>query len=180
MSLGTIQFALGSGGPLFPVNRDDDLNDADTMAALHDWDETKRLPKLLSAIENPLVKDLLTKLLAADPAKRPESMEVLLEHPFFVDRAATHAQIEQIQASLSRIETIIEATLQNTKEITLLCRETSQKMDRCTSTLLTAIVEVGDIVAPARRSSSSRRSWGREKRAWRTWRCWSPCSRWTR
>ena len=71
-SLGTVLFALVTGSPLFPVNRDDDLNNADAMDAVLNWDEKRDLPKLLGAIENPPVKELLgeVRALRASGAKR--------------------------------------------------------------------------------------------------------------
>ncbi|GMI21472.1 hypothetical protein TeGR_g6503, partial [Tetraparma gracilis] len=73
-SLGTVLFTLVTGSPLFPVNRDDDLNDGEAMEALVSWDEKKHLPKLLSSIENPPVKDLLMKIKAiAGGVKRIEA-----------------------------------------------------------------------------------------------------------
>jgi serine/threonine protein kinase len=65
-SLGTVLFALVTGSPLFPVNRDDDLNNADAMDAVLNWDEKRDLPSLLTTVENPLVNDLLMKVRALE------------------------------------------------------------------------------------------------------------------
>jgi serine/threonine protein kinase len=69
-SLGTVLFALLTGSPLFPVNRDDDLNNADAMDAVLNWDEKRDLPSLLTTIEHPQVKDLLMKVRAREQESR--------------------------------------------------------------------------------------------------------------
>ena len=70
-SLGTVLYTIVTGSQLFKANRDDDL-DGEAMDALVGWDEKRDLPKLLGAIENPPVKELLgeVRALRASGAKR--------------------------------------------------------------------------------------------------------------
>lgn len=62
-------FALCTGAPLFPVNRDDDLSGGEAMNRLHCWSDAEKLRKL-EAVADPIAQDLLSRLLSQDPARR--------------------------------------------------------------------------------------------------------------
>jgi len=106
-----------------------------------DWDEACLRDKL-STIENPPVKDLLAKLLARDPLKRPKSMQEVLADDFFVDRPATHGQIKDIKASLDRVEA-------NTAQIIKMSEVIMKKIENSTSKLCTAIFEATEVSTPS-------------------------------
>jgi serine/threonine protein kinase len=141
-SFGTILYALITGSPLFPVNRDDDLDSGEAMAALHDWDENSLADKL-STVENPPVKDLLFRLLARDPAKRPKDMKEVLAHDFFVERAASHSQVKEILASTRRLE-------MSTAQIIKMSATTQALVEKSTSKLCKAIFEATEVSTPTR------------------------------
>jgi len=122
------------------VNRDDDLDGGGAMSELFDWNEAC-LAQRLSKIENPPVQDLLGKLLARDPKNRPASMKEVLAHDFFVDCGASHGDIKEIRASLSRVEAS-QAQLVTMSESTMKLVETS------TSKLCTAIFEATEVATP--------------------------------
>jgi serine/threonine protein kinase len=163
-SLGTILYALVTGGPLFQVNRDDDLN-TDSIAALHDWDESN-LQDLLSGIDNPQAKQLLVMLLAKDPGNRPPDMASVLRHSFFVNRRASHSQLQEIEnmvkagfakngelhdrthASLERVEESTTLILAKTVALTHMAEETQQKLDRSTEKICKAIFEADEVQTP--------------------------------
>jgi hypothetical protein len=53
-----------------------------------------------------------------------------------------------MKKTLDQVKAITERTLENTVHIRIVSDKTSRQMDKSTSALLTAIAEVGDIVAP--------------------------------
>ncbi|GMH74193.1 hypothetical protein TrRE_jg7728, partial [Triparma retinervis] len=81
-SFGTILYALCTGSPLFNVNRDDDLKEALDMHEVATWDDAKKI-KSLAEINDPMAKDLLSKLLSRDPDDRPGTFQDVLNHSFF-------------------------------------------------------------------------------------------------
>ena len=76
-SFGTILYALLTGSPLFPVNRDDDLLNGAAMSEVEGWTDAKKSKKL-EAVSDPLARDLLRDLLMASPTDRPKSIDEVL------------------------------------------------------------------------------------------------------
>jgi serine/threonine protein kinase len=139
-SLGVLLYMLLRNKPLFPVNRDDDIEDPAVMSSLLAWNDDS-FKNHCAGLKSPnqtgekeaftLGIDLVKRLLRRSPSDRPPSIEKVLEHPFLshkgnndekeileiVKRIENDAQMikrrtEAIDERTKRIESIAEATVQ--------------------------------------------------------------------
>jgi serine/threonine protein kinase len=88
-SFGALLYLLITGRELFHCDQEDKLGE-DELLKLQNWDEL-RLREVLRRIKGGehhlLVIDLLGELLQPDPMRRPATMSLVLEHPFFADES---------------------------------------------------------------------------------------------
>jgi serine/threonine protein kinase len=90
-SFGAVLYQLHTGGPLFAVDRDDDLLDGASMKELYEWTDEKKKNKL-KTVEPAAFKDLLMRVLSRDPANRYQTMEELLKDGYFVTLNITNRE----------------------------------------------------------------------------------------
>jgi hypothetical protein len=151
-SFGTILYALCVGKPLFPVDRDDDLENGSVMKELYEWNDSKMATKL-RGVADPAARNLLSKLLKADPCQRLQNMDDVLNQPFFtLDDPTSHSEVlkemKEANQKLDRIASVSDQILANTVQLTVLAKDTSLKLAQSTSSMLRAIIETADITAP--------------------------------
>ena len=85
-SLGAVLFELCTGEPLL-LSNDEDNTDLDGLLTLHAWsDEVKQCK--VDKIGDKNARNLVSRLLNKDPAKRP-SPSAVLDHPFLSGKAVT-------------------------------------------------------------------------------------------
>ena len=70
------------GFPLFSVNCDDQLCPG-AIEQLADFDDAEKERKILQNVSDPICQDLLMTMLSRDPAERFQTIEEVLDHPFF-------------------------------------------------------------------------------------------------
>ena len=82
-AIGALLFSLLVTAPIVPSDLDDDCVSGDAMATLCGWDdETARVK--LAKVDDLGARDLLSRLLVADPSQRlAYSLRDALEHVFF-------------------------------------------------------------------------------------------------
>ena len=135
-SFGTVLYALCSGSNLISVNRDDDLDGGLAMHELYNWNDAKKIEKL-KLVDDPLARELLSKLLSADIDNRPQTMQEVVDDDFFtmryrgssyVDNSAVLQEIADLKNSLNekfenekkalaRLEVGQKQVLENTIEL---------------------------------------------------------------
>ena len=82
-AIGALLFYLLVKEPIVPSNLDDDCASGDAMAMLRGWDEETTRAKL-AKVDDLGARDLLSRLLVADPSQRlAHSLSDALEHVFF-------------------------------------------------------------------------------------------------
>lgn len=82
-SLGCIFFQMFARRPLWNADRDDNIEQAQ-MAQLGSWGaDPAAIDAALSGISNPLARNLVRRMLSADPSQRPQSVAEVLADPFF-------------------------------------------------------------------------------------------------
>jgi hypothetical protein len=170
-SFGTIMFALCVGKPLFPVNRDDDLDGGGAMKSLHDWTDDLKFEKLQdkSLVADPLARDLLSKLLSKDPDERHRffpTMGKVLEHGFFqVNSTAASSedlgkkmdelkgeimeQFKQQEKMLGAQKACLMRIEDNTIVLKAAGQETQRMISQSSSVLCKAIFEATEVLFPA-------------------------------
>ena len=103
-SIGVILYLLITGEPLFKNNQEDNLG-GDELDRLFGWNLKGLLKSLKNVdgrntVRRPLANDLLSKLLQPSAPERPNDLEEVLDHPFFV---GDHSEeIEQLQQELKQ------------------------------------------------------------------------------
>ena len=102
---GVLLFHLCSRSPLFHQTLDGDLHDANAYEKLHKWDENDAKHAVRSSIKNPLAKNLLLKILTREE-ERMESIDTVLDHPFFGPWSSQAAQkiLQEHEEVLLKIE----------------------------------------------------------------------------
>jgi serine/threonine protein kinase len=159
-SFGTILYALVVGEPLFETNRDDDLKGAASMAEVATWSDSNKMDKLKS-IPNPIVKDLLSRLLSADVSKRFQSMQEVLDHDFYTGSGdgGVAGEIKKLEESLNkkfeeehkafaRLEEGQKMVLENTVELKKMSEAMTNTIGKSTSVLCKAIFEATEVSTP--------------------------------
>ena len=105
---GCVLYFLCTGRPLFAQTdaSDDNIFDRDTCVKLRTWTEidNKRLSYIFEDEQGEPVqdfaRDLIRQCLNGDPAKRPQTMAKVLEHPFLNAKAATMEISRRASANL--------------------------------------------------------------------------------
>lgn len=80
-AFGILIHTMCTGGALFKVNRNDDIEEGNSLRTLFDWCDLD-LETSIQDIEDNTLKDLLMNMLHRDDARRP-SIQQVLAHPFF-------------------------------------------------------------------------------------------------
>jgi len=159
-SFGTILYALCTGSPLFTVNRDDDLKEGVDMHEVATWDDAKKI-RSLAEINDPMAKDLLSKLLARNPDDRPGTFQDVLNHSFFTmegaggDTKLLQEMREEMTANFkkqeeyhAKSEKLMQNIMDNTIELKSMGKETMDKIDASTGVLCKAIFDATEVSTP--------------------------------
>ncbi|GMI24311.1 hypothetical protein TrRE_jg195 [Triparma retinervis] len=159
-SFGTILYALCTGSPLFNVNRDDDLKEGVDMHEVATWDDAKKI-KSLAEINDPMAKDLLSKLLSRDPDDRPGTFQDVLNHSFFTmegvggDTKLLQEMREEMTSNFkkqeeyhAKSEKLMQNIMDNTIELKSMGKETMDKIDASTGVLCKAIFDATEVSTP--------------------------------
>ena len=139
-SFGCLLFALCSGGPLFKVNRSDDLDEVAAYAQLESWDR-KDAENAVKKVADPLAQDLLIRLLVRE-GDRLSSMKAVLRHPFF----GSTSNLEALKILEKHEEQ--QLLLEETTNIPLVTAETQSKLEQSTEKHCKIVFETSDVVAP--------------------------------
>ena len=120
-ALGCVLYLFMTGEHLEPVNRDDDLISADSMERIMTWND-KQLNRKLKAVKDPLARDLLTILLAADPQQRVSVnlTDLLQRHPYFNPESNDQGllqKIEEIRVGVQAIDAGMKVLDERTRVI---------------------------------------------------------------
>jgi serine/threonine protein kinase len=150
-SLGVLLYMLLCNKPLFPVNRDDDIEDPAVMSYLSAWDDGKFKKHCASLISSTptggddlvLGIDLVENLLRCSPGDRPGLMEDVLKHPFLSYKGSVNGEkgdiiqyMEQIKSKLDVIQKGTEAIDRRTKRIESIAEATVQQIMKTERVLL--------------------------------------------
>jgi hypothetical protein len=107
-SFGVLLYNLCTEQSLLPVDRADDLADAESMSKAATWTDNELERKIRCAniigsdvVEAKVVKDLLCKLLRVNPQDRPKSMSDVLGDPLF---RGIGSSSEEVQLAIKEIE----------------------------------------------------------------------------
>jgi serine/threonine protein kinase len=145
-SLGVLLYMLLRNKPLFPVNRDDDIEDPAVMSNLLAWSDDSFKKHCASLIpSNPtgdrkdfvLGIDLVKKLLRRSPGDRPRSMHDVLEESFLSQKGSLNDEkvlhlLEEIKSDTRMIKDIDERT----KRIESIAEKTVQQIMKTERVLL--------------------------------------------
>jgi len=134
-SFGCLLLALCSGGPLFKVNRSNDLDEM-----VESWDKTD-VENAVKKVADPLAQDLLIKLLVREE-DRLNSMKPVLRHPFF----GSTSNLEALKILEKHEEQ--QLLLEETTNIPLVTAETQSKLEQSTEKHCKIVFETSDVVAP--------------------------------
>jgi serine/threonine protein kinase len=126
-SLGVLLYMLLRNKPLFPVNRDDDIEDPAEMSDLLAWGDD-RFKERCARLKSPnqtgereeftLGIDLVKNLLRSSPGDRPRFMQEILEHPFLSHTGSLDDEKnKEILEKLKKIENDTEIIKQRTEAI---------------------------------------------------------------
>jgi serine/threonine protein kinase len=130
-SFGAVLYELHTGETLFAVNRDNDLKDGASMKELCEWDDTSKLRKVSDLSAHGLLK----KVLSADPNKRYETMEKLLEDGYFTAPNAAEA-----------LEVVVQKV---TMKMAINTEKVKELIKMSTSVLCNAIFEATEVDTPS-------------------------------
>eukprot|EP00978_Attheya_sp_CCMP212_P014915 scaffold38298_cov49-Attheya_sp.AAC.1 len=106
-AFGKLAFEVLVGEPLIPFDSTQNVHDdSEALAAISSWNETdlrQVIRKLEDTGMSSLGADMITHCLCANPIDRPESIDEVLNHPFWRDtkRKATQQQKLQSASSIS-------------------------------------------------------------------------------
>ncbi|GMH54434.1 hypothetical protein TrRE_jg9806, partial [Triparma retinervis] len=154
-SFGTMLYALCTGSPLFKVSRDDDLKDGVDMHELSTWNDDKKI-KSIAEVNDPMAKDLLSKLLSRDPSDRPSTFTEVLNHPFFTmegaggdtDQKLLLEILKKQEENQAMNEMRMQNIMDNTIELKSMAKETKEKIKESTGVLCEAIFEATEVSTP--------------------------------
>ena len=90
-AFGVLLFTMCTGISLFHVSSNGDLQDTNDFKRLHNWNLKDATKVIVKYVDDPLAQDLLTQLLVEEH-KRLDSMERVLNHPFFGPTLGIQAQ----------------------------------------------------------------------------------------
>ena len=116
-AFGVLLLTMSSGGSLFHQNQDGHLANTWSFEELYNWGEKVAKEKIQSVIDDPVIQDLLIKLLAPEN-ERLSSMKQVLKHPFFDSSSEMEIQkiVKRYDEEKVRKDTIQQTTTQNSKE----------------------------------------------------------------
>jgi serine/threonine protein kinase len=150
-SLGVLLYMLLRNKPLFPVNRDDDIEDPAVMSSLLAWSDDS-FKNHCAGLKSPnqtgekeaftLGIDLVKRLLRRSPDDRPRSIEKVLEHPFLSHKGNNDNDekviqlLEEIKSDAQMIKQRTEAIDERTKRIESIAEATVQQIMKTERVLL--------------------------------------------
>jgi serine/threonine protein kinase len=149
-SLGVLLYMLLCNKPLFPVNRDDDIEDPAVMSDLLAWDDDRfkercarlKQPNLTGEREGFVLGiDLVKNLLRRSSDDRPPSMQKVLEHQFLSHKGSSNDDkvleyLEKIESDTQMIKERTEAIDKRTKRIESIAEKTVQQIMKTERVLL--------------------------------------------
>ena len=132
-AFGLLLYYLYTGQPLLPVNRDDDLADAESMMRAASWSDRELERKIeamhvMGETNVDSLKELLKKILKVNPADRPISMEDILDHPFFRGGDSSKAILQQIVQE--GMQEVMKEVKQGTAEVVETVQRENEKLQK--------------------------------------------------
>jgi hypothetical protein len=105
-AFGKLAFEVLVGEPLVPFDSTQNVHDdSEALAAISSWNETN-LRQVIRKLEDTgmssLGADMITHCLCANPIDRPESMDEVLNHPFWRDTKRKATQQQKLQSASSK------------------------------------------------------------------------------
>ena len=164
-SYGVMLYTLCAGDSLLRVSRDGDLEKAIDMQEVAMWSQESIEYLVSQKSFDPVITDLLLKLLEPDPTKRPQSMRKILMHPYFQplkDRAGGDIQkfiiemndrTKEMNDRSKRKEEMaamtLELVLKLSDKIETVASKTLAQIHKTERILLRAMFEVADVITPS-------------------------------
>jgi len=154
---GVALFALCSGSPLLPTNRDDDLHSSKDVYKAATWTDSELQNEIYSKIKDEAARDLLCQIFKVNPLDRIKSMSAILNHRFF-----TNSQVDKTTSQLNDVNYLIKAQNEElekqnilldvinerTKQILEMNEATFLQIAKTEHVLLRGLVEASDVKVP--------------------------------
>lgn len=147
-SFGVLLYHLCAGESFLPVNRDYDLRDADCMqnlARMTNKDIEQKINGLNIGKDTETVKDLLRKLLSVKANERPESMDSILQHPFFTGGSVGDKQDD----ILNKLDTVLNKQDLIIENLQAISAETLKQLKCTEKVLLRGIFDAVEVSVPS-------------------------------
>ena len=156
-SFGIMLYTLSACEVPFNVSRDGDLvgaNDMKTVVTMNR--ESNQLLILRKFESDPVLADLLLKLLEPDSTKRLQSMVEVLLHPYFLhpqERGDGNLMIKEMNDRTKRMEQVGKETLMSIEKVTVNVERfafaTLAQIQKTEQVLLRGMFEAADVIVPS-------------------------------